>query len=69
VRLDVVLALLGNRETDGALRELDRVADRDRQGDYYLLRAQVLDALGKVEEAIENLNLGFRKAPTRADLY
>lgn len=69
VRLDLVVALLGNREPDAALGELDRVSEKDRQGDYYLLRAQVSDAQGKIDEAVRNLNLGFSKAPTRAGLY
>jgi tetratricopeptide (TPR) repeat protein len=52
-----------------ALRTLDSFPEQERQGDFYLLRAQVFDAMGDVTKAIENLNLGFRKAPTRADLY
>jgi tetratricopeptide (TPR) repeat protein len=41
----------------------------ERNGDYFLLRAQVLDALGRPKEAGEALNQAFKAAPTRSDLY
>jgi len=68
-RLDYVVTLLGLQDTAAALRALDGFPEQERQGDYYLLRAQVFDAMGNTPKAIENFNLGFRKAPTRADLY
>ena len=68
-RLDLVVTLLGLQDPKKALDVLDRFPEQERQGDYYLLRAQVFDALGQVPQAIENLNLGFRTSPTRADLY
>jgi superkiller protein 3 len=45
------------------------VAEPDRKGDYYLVRAQILDAMGQFEAAVDSLNRGFRASPTRADLY
>jgi len=68
-RLDLVLVHQARHDSNSALRELDQIPEKDRNGDFYLLRAHVLDSLGKVPEAIESLNLGLRKAPTRADLY
>jgi tetratricopeptide (TPR) repeat protein len=68
-RLDLAVVLLGLEDRMAALRTLDSFPEQERQGDFYLLRAQVFDAMGDVTKAIENLNLGFRKAPTRADLY
>jgi superkiller protein 3 len=68
-RLDLVLVHQARHDPNSALRELDQIPEKDRSGDYYLLRAHVLDSLGKVPEAIESLNLGMQKAPTRADLY
>ncbi|MGH9448327.1 MAG: tetratricopeptide repeat protein, partial [Terriglobia bacterium] len=41
----------------------------ERQGDYYLLRAQILDAMDKPDEAANDLTLGLKAAPTRPDLY
>jgi tetratricopeptide (TPR) repeat protein len=66
-RLDLAIALFHAGSAEDALRELDKTADRN--GDYYLLRAQILDAQGKTQLAAEALNLGIRAAPTRASLY
>ncbi len=52
-----------------AMSELDQIPVAYRQGDYYLLEAQVLDSMGKTQEAVDALNLGIRAAPTRSDLY
>lgn len=52
-----------------ALTELDQIPVAYRQADYYLLRAQVLDSMGKLQEAVDALNRGMRAAPTRPDLY
>ncbi len=50
-------------------RELDHTAEPERQGDYYLLRAQILDAQGKVQEAAAALNQGIRAAPQKPFIY
>ena len=68
-RLDLALARFHLQGPDVALAELDKTAEQDRHGDYYLLRAQILDAQGKVREAAEALNQGIRAAPTRPALY
>jgi len=52
-----------------ALITLDSTPADARKGDYFLLRAQILDAEGKAQEAAENLTQGLRNSPTRADLY
>ena len=36
-----------------------------RKGDYFLLHAQILDAMGKLEQATDSLNRGFRAAEIR----
>jgi len=51
------------------MSELDKTPAADRSGDFYLLRAEILDSLGKIEEAVEALNRGIQAAPTRPDLY
>lgn len=70
---DALLDLsLANFHVDGAqaaLMVLERLPDQQRKGDYFLFRAQLLDALGKFPEAVESLNQGFRAAPERPDLY
>jgi tetratricopeptide (TPR) repeat protein len=51
------------------LAKLDNIPVDERSGDYYLLRAQILDSMGKTKEAAESLNRGIRAAPTRSDMY
>ncbi|MGO8735325.1 MAG: tetratricopeptide repeat protein [Terriglobia bacterium] len=68
-RFDLVIAVFHDAGAESALAELDQSASADQKGDYFLLRAQLLDALGKTADAAEALNRGFRFSPTRADLY
>jgi len=68
-RLDLAAVVFHLESADAALDELDRMPADRRQGDYYLLRAQILDAQGKVQEVAEALNQGIRAAPTRPTLY
>ena len=63
------LATFRNKGPETALAALDRMPGAQRNGDYFLLRAQVLDAMGKAQGAAAALNQGMRAAPTRADLY
>jgi tetratricopeptide (TPR) repeat protein len=67
--LDLIIALLHTAGPEAALEKLDNVLDSQRDGDYYLLRAQVLDSAGKPGEAADSLNRGIRSSPTRADMY
>ena len=68
-RLDLAIATFHAAGAEAGLAELDKTPPEQRKGDYFLLRAQILDALGRLEEATEDLNCGFRAAPTRPDLY
>lgn len=68
-RLDLAIAVFQLQGADPALQVLDQTPVSDRKGDYYLLRAQILDAQGKVQDAATALNQGMRAAPTRASLY
>jgi tetratricopeptide (TPR) repeat protein len=68
-RLDLAIATFHSSGPQAGLAELDKTPPEHRQGDYYLLRAQILDAMGNPAEATEDLNRGFRAAPTRSDLY
>jgi len=69
LRLDVAIAVFHSGSAEEALKVLDATPTDQRKGDYFLLRAQILDAMQKPEEAIQALNRGFATAPTRADLY
>ena len=68
-RLDLAIVLFHLQSPEVALTELDKTPAVDRKGDYFLLRAQILDAQGKVPEAVDALNHGIQSAPTRAGLY
>ena len=68
-RLDLAIATFHSAGAAAGLAELDKIPVEQRKGDYFLLRAQILDAVGRLEEAAEDLNRGFRAAPTRPDLY
>jgi tetratricopeptide (TPR) repeat protein len=67
--LDVAIAVF---ETGGAadgLRRLDRIPAARRGADYHLARAQMLNALGKPEEAIAAMHRAIDTAPRNPDLY
>lgn len=68
-RLDLTVERFHQQGAQAALSELDQTPVADRKGDYYLLRAQILDSMGKLQEAVDALNRGMRAAPTRSDLY
>lgn len=68
-QLDLAMADFHVDGAKTALAELDRIPAEDRKGDYFLLRAQLLDAVGRPRQAAEALNRGFRSSPTRSDLY
>jgi tetratricopeptide (TPR) repeat protein len=68
-RLDLAIAVFHTAGAEAALNELSQVPANEQSGDYFLLRAQLLDALGKPEDAAAALNRGFEAAPTRPDLY
>jgi tetratricopeptide (TPR) repeat protein len=69
IRLDLATAVFHLEGAGTALEELDKIPEPERRGDYYLLRAQLLDSLGKIPEAADALNRGMLAAPTRASLY
>jgi tetratricopeptide (TPR) repeat protein len=69
VRIDLVIAVFHSRGPEAALQVLDKMAGEQRKGDYFLLRAQLLDALRRPQEAAEALNRGIQSTPTRPDLY
>lgn len=69
VHLDLAIVLFHQQSPQAALSELDKTPAADRSGDFYLLRAEILDSLGKIEEAASALNRGIQAAPTRPSLY
>ncbi|PYV94806.1 MAG: hypothetical protein DMG89_24115 [Acidobacteria bacterium] len=68
-RLELALATFHAVGPDASLAEIERISVADRNGDVYLLKAQILDALGRFEDAVTSLNAAFAMEPKRADLY
>jgi len=68
-RLDLSLVLFHTAGASAALTELDKMPPAQRGGDYYLLRAQIVDAMGRTEEGSADLDRAFGAAPARPDLY
>ena len=68
-RLDLAISLFHTAGPAAALAELALIPPDQQKGDIFLLRAQLLDALGRPAEAAAALNRGFEASPTRADLY
>lgn len=68
-RLDLAVATFYGVSPDASLAEIEEIPVANRNGDVYLLKAQILDALGHFEAAVDSLNTGFQRAPKRADLY
>ena len=68
-RLDLAIAVFHSLSPEAGLSELAKIPEEERRGDYYLLRAEMLDSLGRLDEAGDSLNRGIRAAPTRADMY
>jgi len=68
-RLDLVTAISKTSGPQPAMQELDKTPAQERKGDYYLLKAELLDTMGQVKEAGESLNLALARESTRPDLY
>lgn len=66
-RLDLATGVLETEGPEQALRVIDEMPADDRNGDYFLHRAGILDAAGRTEEAIRVLKEGLGGAPARPD--
>jgi tetratricopeptide (TPR) repeat protein len=69
VELDLAIATFHATGAKAGLELIDRLPESARTGDYYLARAQMLDAYGKVQEAAAALRQALHAAPERPDLY
>ncbi|MBZ5564999.1 MAG: tetratricopeptide repeat protein [Acidobacteriia bacterium] len=67
--LDLAIAVFHSVSPEAGLAELDEIPADQRAGDYFILRAQILDSMGKTAEAADSLNRGIGAAPRRADMY
>ncbi len=69
VQLDLAIAVFHTAGAQEGLARLDRVPEAQRSGDYYLARAEMLDAGGRHDDAFAALQRAVAAAPTRSDLY
>jgi tetratricopeptide (TPR) repeat protein len=69
VELDLAIATFHAAGAKAGLDLIDRLPESARTGDYYLARAQMLEASGKVPEAAVALEQALHAAPERPDLY
>ena len=69
VRIDLAIAVFHSQGPEAGLRVLDTMPLEQAKGDYFLLRAQLLDAPQRPQEAAAALNRGIQSSPTRPDLY
>jgi len=68
-KLDLAIAVFHSVGPQAGLAELDEIPADQRAGDYFILRAQILDSVAKTAEAADSLDRGIRAAPRRADMY
>jgi tetratricopeptide (TPR) repeat protein len=68
-KLDLAIAVFHSVSPEAGLAQLDEIPADQRAGDYFILRAQILDSMGKTAEAADSLDRGIRAAPRRADMY
>ncbi|HUP03599.1 MAG TPA: tetratricopeptide repeat protein [Bryobacteraceae bacterium] len=69
LQLDLAIAVFRADGAAAGLARLDDMPETGRDGDYYLARAQMLNAAGKRDEAASSLEMALRASPKRADLY
>ncbi len=67
-RLDLAIALFHTTGPEPALKVLDGIAEEDRDGDYLLLKAQLLDSAGKGPDALRVLRQGLGSIPSRPEV-
>lgn len=67
-RLDLVRALLQTTGPDAALQALGQMPDGEQAGDYLLMKARILDASGRQDEASSLLTAGLRGSGLRPDI-
>jgi len=68
-KLDLAIAVFHSQGPEAGLESLDQMPPAKRGGDFFLLRAQILDALGRLPQAADYLSRGLQAEPTRADLF
>jgi tetratricopeptide (TPR) repeat protein len=69
LELPLAIAAFHSTGAQDGLQHLERVPESARNADYYLARAQMLDAAGNGAEALASLDRALRAAPGRTEIY
>ncbi len=69
VQMELAIAASHAQNPQAGLAILDDIPVSQRTGDYYLARAEMLDAAGQFEQAAAALSDGLHADPKRPDLY
>jgi tetratricopeptide (TPR) repeat protein len=67
--LDLAIATFHDSGTADGLAAMEGVPAAERDGDYYLALAQMLDSAGRFEDAASAVNQALRAAPSRLEFY
>lgn len=69
VELDLAIADFHADNPAAGLQELEHVSADARGADYFVARAQMLDASGKADDAVAAIKQAVKTDPSRVDLY
>jgi len=69
LELPLAIAAFHSTGAQDGLKHLERVPESALNADYYLARAQMLDAAGNSAEALASLDRALRAAPDRTGIY
>ena len=69
IQVDLAIAVFHTRGCAAGLERLDGVPEAQRSGDYYLARADMLDAAGRSAEAVASVQRAITAGSSRSDLY
>lgn len=69
LQLDSAIAAFQVADARTGLEKIDRIPPDERTGDYYLARMQMLEALGRDQEAESALKQALRAKPMHPELY
>ncbi len=69
LELDLAIARFHADGAAAGLQALDRVPAGARGADYFVARAQMLDASGKADEAVATIKQAVQADPARVDVY
>jgi predicted Zn-dependent protease len=69
LQLDLAIANAHLADATAGLQEMDRIPVEERNGDYYLALAMILESAGRTADASAAMREALERRPARADLY